>query len=949
MAIHKFANLEVLSAELAHGGNRRLRRAMAAQGLNPGAHCTRKVAHRHHFDYEPRPGYIYVRSRAISSRCNDNYDEFPAEEIKKAYGSFIGKPVFVNHHNEDHRRMRGAIIDAALHEDANPDGSPDTWVEVLMEVDAMAFPKLAKAILAGHIDRTSMGCDVSHSECSACGNKARTPLEYCDHIARMKGQRFRRTTASGRQEDVLIREVCRGLSFFENSLLVEDPADPTAYFLGVDDHSKTASKTAAKLTFTHPGSGEIFTRTTDANYTHVSFKDGKIAWHSSRQAAERRSDEVYRLEGAPAAPSGGGECVVCQGTGETSGGLRADGLPSETHTCHRCGGSGIRPTSTKRPKVATDEPWLVTMDDEGNTKSYYDTSDPEGQAIARELIESHRSHGGIFFVPECELCTRFFGEDGEHWGSDEARRSNRAFMDRQAKTAITADELGRMSEIVTRHLGHYNAAVTWHLQHRPDASADTIANIIAERDGSAVEKMTGQPGYVNSYDEWWPKMVAATQAMLDEIRGGTTASVQRQTHRTTATQRNTAHTPRNPAITRAGGLSKAASRHQAIDEVRVPTDVDTLADSSCPVCGEDDAFNGDECGVCGFIRPPDPFMDPDLEVAQEVDLRQDAGEQVTLEDDGQPGEDEPRMNEQFKLPKTKKSKITNPSEEEDMRPALAAIARQQKTINTQARQITDLRRGLFTMAKLAGMERHPAIIAVVKRADEDNPAQPVPEPPAEGGEDTDVTNVGPSGGNLPDSPTTPGSTSETEVAPDATTTVDSDFSTDLDVTPYSEDQDVTKPVAGTEGPRPLSETKIETDVRIDEGAATNTEEAFPVGEVPAFAEQQKTTDASKRAFAALRLARLRIQAGIEAGDDLTLGTTIAQSDVSDSAIASEIGTLEAVAKAKPQGQPRPRQARNLVPRSASNERGQPSLAAVAAGHSGGPDLVTSVTDDEILW
>jgi hypothetical protein len=43
-----------------------------------------------------------------------------------------------------------------------------------MEVDAVRFPKLAEAILAGHIDRTSMGTDVAYSVCTACGNKAST-------------------------------------------------------------------------------------------------------------------------------------------------------------------------------------------------------------------------------------------------------------------------------------------------------------------------------------------------------------------------------------------------------------------------------------------------------------------------------------------------------------------------------------------------------------------------------------------------------------------------------------------------------------------------------------------------------------------------------------------------------------------------------------------------------
>jgi hypothetical protein len=237
----KFATFEVLSSVLVPENATRAE--------------LRILAHKHSFDYEPRPGFLYVRSRAISSRCNDNFDEFPAEEIKKGFRTFIGKPVFVNHNNDNHRRARGVVIDAALHEDKNPDGSPDIWVEALMEVDAKNFPKLAKAILAGEIARTSMGTDVDYSICSICNNKATTPAEYCAHIPRMKGQRIYRHTANGQKEGILVREICYGLRFFENSLLVEPPADPTAYFLGVDTRGidKAASIDPSKQdTCPHP-------------------------------------------------------------------------------------------------------------------------------------------------------------------------------------------------------------------------------------------------------------------------------------------------------------------------------------------------------------------------------------------------------------------------------------------------------------------------------------------------------------------------------------------------------------------------------------------------------------------------------------------------------------------------------------------------------------------------
>jgi len=235
--VRKYASLEVLEA-WQHQPRARLE----------GNRIVR-TAHRVAFDYEPRQGYLYVRSRMISSRTNDNHDTFPAEEIEKGYKSFLGKPVFVNHHNANHRRARGVIVAVALHRDRNPDGTPDTWVEGLHEIDAVKFPKLSKAILAGRVNRTSMGVDVDWSTCSACGNKATSPAEYCKHLPALKGKKIRqRNKVTGKVEEKLIHEVCAGLSFFENSLLVEDPADPTAYLLGKPDSrgmAKAAAKTAA--------------------------------------------------------------------------------------------------------------------------------------------------------------------------------------------------------------------------------------------------------------------------------------------------------------------------------------------------------------------------------------------------------------------------------------------------------------------------------------------------------------------------------------------------------------------------------------------------------------------------------------------------------------------------------------------------------------------------------
>ena len=191
-------------------------------------------------DYKTDDGFIYVRVRAISSRVNKNHDGWPAEELKKAYGTFLHKPIFVDHHNSDPTKARGVVVDAALHvEDFDKKSSldpyyasapanhlPPTWIELLLEVDAKRFPKLAKAIIAGEIDGVSMGCNVEKSVCSHCGNEAYAPDQYCSHI-QSKGAYYDYTNPDGTKTSKKSYEDCYDIGFFEISF-VFDPADETA-------------------------------------------------------------------------------------------------------------------------------------------------------------------------------------------------------------------------------------------------------------------------------------------------------------------------------------------------------------------------------------------------------------------------------------------------------------------------------------------------------------------------------------------------------------------------------------------------------------------------------------------------------------------------------------------------------------------------------------------------
>lgn len=171
--------------------------------------------------FTPREGHIYVRVRAISARINQNYDGFPSEELRQAYKTFLGKPCFVNHVNEDVKRRRGRVVASKYVENGD-----DKYIDTYMEVNAKKFPLLAKEIIEAGIDAVSMGCSAERTICSYCGNTATGMFDMCEHVMQHKGQKLRRMGSSG-PEDVLVFEECRNIGFFELSF-VFDPADETA-------------------------------------------------------------------------------------------------------------------------------------------------------------------------------------------------------------------------------------------------------------------------------------------------------------------------------------------------------------------------------------------------------------------------------------------------------------------------------------------------------------------------------------------------------------------------------------------------------------------------------------------------------------------------------------------------------------------------------------------------
>jgi len=136
------------------------------------------------WSFEKRPGMLYVVVRAVSVGTNGNGDHFTYDELKRAWPTFVGKGVFVNHQSSDIEKKRGKIVDAKFIEDR---GSQNAYVATVLEVNAEAYPDLARMIKAGMVDSVSMGCQVAYSNCSICQHAAKTVKDYCFHVRMHKG------------------------------------------------------------------------------------------------------------------------------------------------------------------------------------------------------------------------------------------------------------------------------------------------------------------------------------------------------------------------------------------------------------------------------------------------------------------------------------------------------------------------------------------------------------------------------------------------------------------------------------------------------------------------------------------------------------------------------------------------------------------------------------------
>lgn len=253
------------------------------------------------------------------------------------------------------------------------------------------------------------------------------------------------------------------------------------------------------------------------------------------------------------------------------------------------------------------------------------------------------------------------------------------------------------------------------------------------------------------------------------------------------------------------------------------------------------------------------------------------------------------------------------------------IERQQSALSAQATQIRSLTQAVATLAVAAGVGSHPKFAGLVRQAGlrvkadaETNNGDSIGGVPATTTEEAakpDATDDVESIGAAP-APANVG------VTPEAVTDVNN---SDVAANPPVLDnlQDVTQPVAGTDAPTPAAGDAAGTST-VTVGTPSN--ETFDKPEDSGWTASKN----DERFMASLRLARLRISAGLAQGEDIAVAQQIAASKETLPEITAQVSALSAVA-AKAQ-QPAPR---HLVPRSAQRQQGgfartAPSMQTTAA-------------------
>lgn len=159
-----------------------------------------------------------------SKWVNDNGNAWDNRVLLNSYKTFIFGENYVEHVQRKDL-SRGKILDAVARTVRDEKNKVVTVYVDILVATLREHKQLCSAIETGRVNKMSMGCSVSHTQCSQCGRVFEDDDEDCEHIEGELGQFFvdengvkRRTAELCGKSDI------EGSNEFTESSWVYDPA-----------------------------------------------------------------------------------------------------------------------------------------------------------------------------------------------------------------------------------------------------------------------------------------------------------------------------------------------------------------------------------------------------------------------------------------------------------------------------------------------------------------------------------------------------------------------------------------------------------------------------------------------------------------------------------------------------------------------------------------------------
>ena len=130
-----------------------------------------------------RPHADYLIKPDCSKYINQNGDAWERKLLMATYKTFVGAENYVEH-VQIPELSKGKIIDAVAR-----DLGDTVYIDILVATDRKHKDLVAR-IESGELNTLSMGCTISYSICTKCGNLAVDEPQLCHHVKYEKGNKF---------------------------------------------------------------------------------------------------------------------------------------------------------------------------------------------------------------------------------------------------------------------------------------------------------------------------------------------------------------------------------------------------------------------------------------------------------------------------------------------------------------------------------------------------------------------------------------------------------------------------------------------------------------------------------------------------------------------------------------------------------------------------------------